>query len=89
MPGIEPYSSTHTRIDSLGWGVLLGLLVNYYEEFLVKRKKQLLLLFIGGLILIFCKYSFIRTFSWQILQKHNFSYGSSILFLFNDTWFIL
>ena len=53
MPDFETYSATHTRIDSLGWGVLLGLLVNYYEEFLFKRKKQLVLLFIGGLILFF------------------------------------
>jgi peptidoglycan/LPS O-acetylase OafA/YrhL len=50
-PNVSTYSTTHNRIDALGWGVLLGILVTYYEEYLKKRKRPLLLFFFGGLLL--------------------------------------
>lgn len=50
-PGISTYSTTHNRIDALGWGVLLGMLIKYFEEYLLARKKWLPLFFIVGLLL--------------------------------------
>lgn len=41
-------SVTHSRIDALGWGVLLGILVTYYEEQL-RKMKWLPVFFIVGL----------------------------------------
>lgn len=49
-PGIDTYSTTHNRIDALGWGVLLGILVNYYEDVL-RKIKWLNLLFVFGALL--------------------------------------
>lgn len=49
-PGIDTYSTTHNRIDALGWGVLLGILVNYYEESLRKIKWLKMLFFLGVLL---------------------------------------
>jgi peptidoglycan/LPS O-acetylase OafA/YrhL len=49
-PGVATYSTTHNRIDALGWGVLLGILVTYYEEYLRKIKWLTLLFFSGALL---------------------------------------
>jgi peptidoglycan/LPS O-acetylase OafA/YrhL len=46
----ETYGGTHTRIDALGWGVLLGVLLTYYEEY-IRRIKWLKVLFAIGLVL--------------------------------------
>jgi len=44
----DTYSATHTRIDGLAWGVLLNLLVRFYEvEY--RKLKRLHLLFSAGL----------------------------------------
>ena len=49
-PGVDTYATTHNRIDALGWGVLLGILVTRYEEYL-KKMKLLFLLFFSGVLL--------------------------------------
>jgi peptidoglycan/LPS O-acetylase OafA/YrhL len=49
-PNVSTYSTTHNRIDSLGWGVLLGILVTYYEDYLRKINGLFLLFFIGLLL---------------------------------------
>jgi peptidoglycan/LPS O-acetylase OafA/YrhL len=46
----DTYAGTHNRIDALGWGVLLGILVAYLEEYL-RKVKWLFMLFISGVIL--------------------------------------
>ncbi|MDP4261652.1 MAG: acyltransferase [Bacteroidota bacterium] len=46
----DTYSATHNRIDALGWGVMLGILVTYFENYW-KKVKWLFLLFILGAIL--------------------------------------
>lgn len=46
----DTYSGTHNRIDALGWGVLLGIFVNYFEEYL-KKVKWLFILFVSGVML--------------------------------------
>ncbi len=50
MPGISTYSTTHNRIDALGWGVLLGVFTTYFGDYL-KKLKWLPLVFIVGLLL--------------------------------------
>ncbi len=44
------HTATHSRIDALGWGVLLGALITYHGEKL-KKWKWLPVLFIAGLLL--------------------------------------
>jgi peptidoglycan/LPS O-acetylase OafA/YrhL len=59
-PGVSTYSTTHNRIDALGWGVLLGILVTYYESNLRKIKWLKLLFFSGVLLLAAGIFVFIR-----------------------------
>jgi peptidoglycan/LPS O-acetylase OafA/YrhL len=64
----DTYSGTHTRIDALGWGVLLGALVSYYEEALRGIKKSYLF-FVAGLIL-FALGVFVRVyFQFEFFNK--------------------
>lgn len=46
----DTYSRTYNRIDALGWGVLLGILVTYYDTWL-RSKKRLPILLIAGLLM--------------------------------------
>lgn len=50
MPTINTQTTTHNRIDALGWGVLLGLLVNYYEDRLRKIRWPFIFFMIGLLL---------------------------------------
>ena len=50
-PGVDTYPTTHNRIDALGWGVLLAILVTGCEEYL-KKIKWLFWLFILGILLL-------------------------------------
>lgn len=45
----DTYAGTHNRIDALGWGVLLGILVVYFEEYLRKAKWLYMLFVFGGM----------------------------------------
>jgi peptidoglycan/LPS O-acetylase OafA/YrhL len=64
----DTYSGTHTRIDALGWGVLLGALVSYYEE-AIRRIKKSYLFFVAGLIL-FALGVFVRVyFQFEFFNK--------------------
>lgn len=51
--GVDAFTVTQKRIDGLGWGVILAILVTYYEEWL-RRSKQLVYMFILGVILFSC-----------------------------------
>lgn len=46
----DTYGGTHVRIDALGWGVLLGLIMSEFEEKL-RSIKWLPVLFLAGLLL--------------------------------------
>jgi len=46
----DTYAGTHARLDALGWGVLLGILITYHEAYF-KKIKNLPILFILGVIL--------------------------------------
>src|SRR5258705_2456473 len=48
----DTYSGTHNRIDALGWGVLLGICVTYFEDHLYKLRWLPLLCLTGLLIFI-------------------------------------
>jgi peptidoglycan/LPS O-acetylase OafA/YrhL len=50
-PGVNVYATTHNRIDGLAWGVLLGILVVYFEED-IRKIKWINLLFFLGIILL-------------------------------------
>ncbi len=51
-PGIPTYTTTHNRLDALGWGVLLSILVTYFGEHLKKIKWLPWLLVVGLLLMI-------------------------------------
>jgi peptidoglycan/LPS O-acetylase OafA/YrhL len=54
----DTFMGTHSRIDELGWGVLLGVLVTYYEKFLRKIRFPHLIFWAG--LILFCMTLFIR-----------------------------
>jgi peptidoglycan/LPS O-acetylase OafA/YrhL len=54
----DTYSGTHVRIDALGWGVLLNLIIVYYPQ-LLKQRRSYLVSLLGTLmgiaaVVIFC-----------------------------------
>lgn len=46
----DTYSGTHNRIDALGWGVLLGLIISYYGD-IIKKLTWRPYLFVLGVVL--------------------------------------
>jgi peptidoglycan/LPS O-acetylase OafA/YrhL len=80
-PGVDTYSTTHNRIDALGWGVLLGILITYYEEKL-RKLKWLYLLFPAGLLL------FAASILTLILWK-NYYYEKAVFFSLSPVCFFL
>lgn len=43
----DTYSATHNRIDALGWGVLLNLIINFYPQYLEDKVRNIKLLVTG------------------------------------------
>jgi peptidoglycan/LPS O-acetylase OafA/YrhL len=75
----DTYSGTHNRIDALGWGVLLGILVTYYEDYW-KKIKWRSMLFIAGVIL-FAAHIFILIY-WKNIFFEKVIFRSVIPFCF-------
>jgi peptidoglycan/LPS O-acetylase OafA/YrhL len=80
-PGIDTYSTTHNRIDALGWGVLLGILVNYYEESLRKIKWLRMLFFLGALLFAASIFALIQLKSLYFEKAVFFSLSPFCFFL--------
>ena len=58
--GQDTYSATHNRIDSLAWGVLLSLLINYYGENIKALKFKCLIFLMGFFVFIIALYFSIK-----------------------------
>lgn len=56
---MDTFSGTHNRIDALGWGVLLGVLVTYFEQDLRRMKYRFIFFFAGLLLLAAAMITFI------------------------------
>ena len=66
--GKDTYGATYNRIDALGWGVLLSIILNYFPNLIIKRTSQILMLFAG--VLLFCLMIFIfHNYEWVFFRK--------------------
>jgi peptidoglycan/LPS O-acetylase OafA/YrhL len=75
----DTYSSTHSRIDALGWGVLLNLIITYYPEILERVKKPYLFSVVGMIIFGFALYIELHT---NLLIYHKVWFKAVIPFSF-------
>ncbi|HRR23411.1 MAG TPA: acyltransferase [Bacteroidia bacterium] len=66
--GKDTYGATYNRIDALGWGVLLSIILNYFPTIIKQRVSQLFMLTIG--VLLFCLMIFLfDNYEWFFFRK--------------------
>lgn len=73
------YSGTHNRIDALGWGVLLGVLVTYYDSYLRSMKNRFLFFIAGLLVFSVCIFLFLN---WKSIEFQRMAFHSIAPFSF-------
>jgi peptidoglycan/LPS O-acetylase OafA/YrhL len=64
----DTYSATHNRIDALGWGVLLSVLLAYYPEIFQNKRRQYVLILAGVLLIPLLIY-FYSVLHAEVFQK--------------------
>ncbi|MFZ7117414.1 MAG: acyltransferase family protein [Bacteroidota bacterium] len=64
----DTYSATHNRIDALGWGVMLSIILNFYPKLIVKQSTQITMLISGIILFSLLLYTY-SAYEWITFRK--------------------